>query len=48
MKKIKIKVDEYEYGLIVNALNELRTKQIKEGKSVDFINELMEKLFKLN
>jgi len=48
LKKIKIKVDEYEYGLIVNALNEFRNKQIREGEPTDFVEEVMEKILKLN
>ena len=43
-EKYKIKVDEYEYRLIINALNELRKDEIEKGKEVNFINEVMEKL----
>jgi len=44
LKKIKIKVDEYEYRLIVNAVNELRNKYIAEGEDVDFVTEVLETL----
>lgn len=44
MRNIKLKVDEYEYRLIVNAVNELRKKQLQDGKTVDFVNEVLEKL----
>lgn len=44
MRNIKLKVDEYEYRLIINALNELRKEEIEKGKEVNFINEVMEKL----
>ena len=44
MRNIKLKVDEYEYRLIINALNELRKDEIEKGKEVNFINEGMEKL----
>ena len=32
MRNIKLKVDEYEYRLIVNALTELRKDEIEKGK----------------
>ena len=44
MRNIKLKVDEYEYRLIINALNELRKDEIEKGKEANFINEVMEKL----
>lgn len=46
MKNIKLKVDEYEYSLIVNAVNEFRNKQIREGKTADFVTEVLTKLLK--
>ena len=46
MKKIKVVMDKYEYGLIINALNDFRTQQIKNGNTVDIVNEVMEKWFK--
>lgn len=44
MKNIKLKIDKYEYRLIINALNELRKDEIEKGNEVNFINEVMEKL----
>ena len=37
-------INKYEYGLIINALNEYRTQLIKMGKSPDFVNEVLLKL----
>ena len=37
-------INKYEYGLIINALNEYRTQLIKMGKSTDFVNEVLLKL----
>lgn len=34
----------YEYGLIINALNDFRTKLIRENKSTEFVNELLLRL----
>ena len=34
-------LNKYEYGLIINALNELRTKLIRENKSTEIVNELL-------
>ncbi len=36
--------NKYEYGLIINALNEFRTKLIQENKSTEVVNELLIKL----
>ena len=43
-KKIKIKLDKYELDLIILALNNLRTEQLKTGGTTDPINELLLKL----
>ena len=37
-------INKYEYGLIINALNEYRTQLIKMEKSTDFVNEVLLKL----
>lgn len=42
--KRKIPFDKYELGMIINALNDLRTKQIKEEQPTDPIDELMMKM----
>lgn len=41
---VKVELDNYELGIIVNALNELRTKQIKEEQPTEPINELLLKM----
>lgn len=46
MKKIKMIMDKYEYKLIVNAIFEFRNQEIKNGKSVDYLDEVLEKWFK--
>lgn len=42
-----VKLNKYEYGIIINSLNELRTKLIRENKSTEFINELLLKLLNI-
>ena len=42
--KGKILLDKYEIGIIVNALNELRTKQIKEENPTEPVDELLVKM----
>lgn len=34
-------LDNYEYGVMVNALNELRNDLIKEERSTDAVDELL-------
>lgn len=40
-------LNKYEYGLIINALNGLRTKLIRENKSTEFVNELLLRLLNI-
>lgn len=40
-------LNKYEYGLIINSLNELRTKLIRENKSTEFVNELLLRLLNI-
>lgn len=42
-KKV-IEVDKYERGIIINALNEFRNGLIKEGTSVEAVDELLLKV----
>lgn len=42
-----IKLDKYEYGIVINALNEFRTKLIREKKSTEVVNELLLKLLNI-
>lgn len=39
-----LELDKYEYGIVVNALNQLRNNLIKEEESTDVINELLLKV----
>ncbi|NCC88492.1 MAG: hypothetical protein EOM05_11635 [Clostridia bacterium] len=36
-------LDKYEHGIVINALNDLRTKQIKAERPSDPVDELLEK-----
>ena len=45
-KKRNLKLDKYEFDLIIRALNDLRTQQLKKGGTTDPINELLLKLLK--
>lgn len=40
-------LNKYEYGLIINSLNELRTKLIRENKSTEIVNELLLRLLNI-
>ncbi len=42
--KTKYKFDEYEVGIIINALIELRNQLIREGRYTDAVDELLIKL----
>ena len=46
MKKFKLLADSYEIKIIINALNELRTKQLNESRPTDAIDELLLKMIK--
>ena len=39
-----LELDKYEYGIVINALNQLRNDLIKEEESTDVINELLLKV----
>lgn len=43
-KYVKIAFDRYELGMIINALNELRSKQINESRPQQPVDELIIKL----
>ena len=43
-KPIKLKLDADEQGLLIAALNEFRNMRIEEGKSIEFVNEVLLKL----
>lgn len=40
-------LNKYEYGIIINALNKLRTKLIRENKSTEVVNELLLRLLNI-
>ena len=44
MKKYYIVFDEYERGIIINALNEKRNSLIKEGRYADAVDEVLLKV----
>ena len=44
MEKIKLKVDNIEYGIIINGLVCLRNKLLSENESTDAVDELLLKL----
>ena len=37
-------MDEYEQGILINALNLLRNQQIRDGRPTDPVNELLAKI----
>lgn len=42
-----VMLNKYEYGMIINSLNEFRTKLIRENKSTEFVNELLLRLLNI-
>jgi hypothetical protein len=45
MKDVKVlEVDKYEFGIIVNALNEFRNKLLNEQKDTTYVDELLLKV----
>ena len=44
MKKYYIVFDEYERGVIINALNDKRNALIKEGRYTDAVDEVLLKV----
>ena len=42
--KKKLEIDEYEQGILINALNLLRNKQIRECRPTDPIDDLIMKI----
>ena len=43
-KHCRIEIDEYEQGILINALNLLRNQQIRDGRPTDPVNELLMKI----
>lgn len=45
MKKTrKLEIDEYEQGILINALNLLRNQQIRDGRPTDPVDDLLMRL----
>lgn len=44
-RKLILEMDSYDRNILLNALNDLRTKQIREGLPTDSVDELMVKLY---
>ena len=44
MKKYYIVFDEYERGIIINALNDKRNALLKEGRYTDAVDEVLLKI----
>lgn len=41
-EEIKVlELDKYEYGILINALNELRNKLIKEDRDTEYVDEIL-------
>ena len=43
-KHCRIELDEYEQGILLNALTLLRNQQIRDGRPPDPVNDLIEKI----
>lgn len=48
MRKIKLKVERLEYGMLVNGLVELRNKLVREKEDTTPVDELLIKLVDKN
>ena len=44
MKKIKICMSDFEWRVTINALNQLRTSLIKEGRYTDAVDDVLTRL----
>lgn len=45
-KKYQIRLDEYERGMLLNSLMEMRNGLLREGKDAEPVNELILKIIK--
>lgn len=43
-QKYYIAIDEYEWGIIINSLNNLRNKLIAEGRYTDAVDDVLVKV----
>jgi len=44
MKKVKIRLEEIEWRIVFNALNEFRTKLLEESRHSDSVEDIMLKI----
>jgi len=44
IRRRKMEIDEYEQGILINALNLLRNQQIRDGRPTDPVDELLIKV----
>ena len=43
-KKYHIYLDDYEHRIVVNCLNEMRTRLLSEGRCIDSVDEILLKV----
>lgn len=43
-KKYCLELDEYEYGIVINALNDFRNSLIREENDIDAVDDIMIKV----
>ena len=43
-KLYHIALDDYEHGIIIRSLNDVKTKMMEEGKSADAVDDLLVKV----
>ena len=43
-KKIRLTLNDYEYRIIINAINDMRNRLIQEGRYTDAVDELLLKV----
>jgi len=43
-EKRVVALDEYEHGIVIHALNDMRTEQLEENQSTDVVDEVLLKV----
>ena len=43
-KKIRLTLNDHEYRIVINAINDMRNKLIQEGRYTDAVDELLLKI----
>lgn len=46
MKKIKMRLEEYEWNIIIRSLNDLRTSLIKQERHTDTVDDILLKVIR--